>query len=117
MLPLLAEFISVPAASRSRSGGYTCPLRADLDGLGDLCLAVGGITATRHNVAAVIRVELVQRRGWLVLAHEDVTVDPPRKHGTPLVLHVRSSWHGEDVIEFLEGALLGLGDIVSMPSN
>lgn len=54
-------------------------------------------------------VKAPQRRAWSNLAPEDVGLDPPRQHLAGLVGHELACRDGEDVVELLERALLGLG--------
>jgi len=58
-------------------------------------------------------IKLVQLRALDLLA-EDVALDEPGQHSTGLVLHVGARGHGEDVVEFFEGALFGLGHPVEL---
>lgn len=64
----------------------------------DAVLFVGGV------------VECVERLENSTLTLEDPAVDPPWKSLGELVVHVGACWDGEDVVEFLECTLLGLGD-------
>ena len=55
-------------------------------------------------------VKLVQSWQWSdALLEEDVPLKPPRKGSKCLVLDVPTRRHSEDVIEFLQCSLLGLG--------
>lgn len=62
-----------------------------------------------HLVTVRNVVKLVQRLQLNVPA-EDVALDPKGQRLADLVVHVNTSRHGKDVVELLEGALLGLGD-------
>lgn len=57
---------------------------------------------------------LVQRLERGALLEEDVTLDPPRRGLSELVLGELAGGHGEDVVEFLEGLLLRLCDGTDM---
>ncbi len=55
------------------------------------------------------RLEMIQRLQFQVLASHDVFAEPVRQRFGELVVHVGACRDSEDVIEFLERALLGLG--------
>lgn len=52
--------------------------------------------------------EFVQLRLRETLLAENVGLDPPGQVFGSLVLHVRASRNGEDIVEFFKGSLLGL---------
>ena len=54
-------------------------------------------------------IELVQRLQPGSLLEHHVALEPVRQRLGELIIHVRARRHGEDVIQLLERALLGLG--------
>ena len=67
-----------------------------------------------HLVDAILVVgcvvECIERLEDSALASEDPAIDPPWESLGELVVHVSAGWDGEDVVEFLKGSLLSLGD-------
>lgn len=57
-----------------------------------------------------ISVKLIQRRTRSVLVEKHPALEPPRQRGADLVTGKGAHGDGEDVVEFFEGALFGLGD-------
>ena len=61
------------------------------------------------HLILIIRLELIQHRLCQSLSSQNMLLDPVRRHGADLVVHMRARGDGEDVVEFLERALFRFG--------
>ena len=61
------------------------------------------------HLILIIRLKLIQHRLRQSLSSQNMLLDPVRRHGADLVVHMRARGDGEDVVEFLERALFRFG--------
>ena len=77
--------------------------------LPDRCVSCCCSSRLVSTINAVV--ELIKRLQFGVFIEEDPALDPPWKSLRYLVVNKTLRRHAKDVVEFLEGPLLGFGDL------